>query len=313
MLVRLLAVAAFLPLASAPLVAQGDSLAVLSGRVVDETGVGIAHAQVIVAGTAHATTADSTGRFALPALPPGTYDIRVSYVGFVRAAVEMVVLRGGQETRLDVVLESSQKPRTIRPVPGAPLGVHESGLRARWRGRAEQFGWPVLREAHPPERVKEFRLESGGGMLYGPWTTMRIVVGPDSTWGEVRETWRHDPAEPDRYQLRAAPWRTCHRPDSTTTLCVVSTTGTDWHALADSLEHVGLWERFVEEGVHHDVDYLSNQESLFAEAWASGRYRSADYYGPSSFTDPQTRALRAAWSILNRGIVYAPPIQPREK
>ena len=84
---RLLALASFFVLALAPSSswAQGTT-GTVDGRVVDEQGLSVpgavVTAQNAATGFTRSTVSDSTGSYRLPALPNGTYDVRVEMSGF---------------------------------------------------------------------------------------------------------------------------------------------------------------------------------------------------------------------------------------
>jgi hypothetical protein len=96
-----LALSLLLPLRSH---AQG-----IEGEVADVEGRRLLNALVTVQPGDAAIRTDGTGRFALPALRPGSYRVRVRRIGF-REHVEQVVIAPGQRARLYVTLQ-----------PAAPL------------------------------------------------------------------------------------------------------------------------------------------------------------------------------------------------
>src|SRR5690606_8142273 len=205
LLVRLLPLAAFLALASATLAAQGDSLAVLSGRVVDEAGVGIAQAQVRISGTAHVTIAESSGTFRITGIAPGTYNVRVAAIRHGPAEASGVRLSPGAETTLQFTLASAPyhepAPEIIRPVPGEPPGTEGLALRAFWDRSAAHLGWPNLRTAPPPAGVRELRVAWFHTDRYGPRILLRLVTAGGVTRGELREVWWHSPTPGGPYQV----------------------------------------------------------------------------------------------------------------
>lgn len=82
---------------------------VLSGRVLDETGAGIAGATVVAAGATTGgrgeTVADDSGGYRLPDLRPDRYRITVQAPGFEQASHDGVVLAGDQPVTLDLTLQ----------------------------------------------------------------------------------------------------------------------------------------------------------------------------------------------------------------
>jgi hypothetical protein len=56
-------------------------------------------------GSLRGTTTDLNGYFEIKNLSPGTYDIRISYIGYVTAIVTDLVVTSGEKTRIEVTLE----------------------------------------------------------------------------------------------------------------------------------------------------------------------------------------------------------------
>ena len=87
--------------AAAPALAQTGKL---SGRVSDETGEAVIGATVIVVGTEYGAAADLDGAYVILRVPPGTYSVRFSSVGYGARTVENVRVSTNQTTELDAVL-----------------------------------------------------------------------------------------------------------------------------------------------------------------------------------------------------------------
>jgi hypothetical protein len=98
--------------AAAPGVAQSTS-ATLFGTVLDGQGRSVAGAVVSVESTATAqrrvATSDSSGRFSILGLPPGTYELRIEVPGFDTDR-RVITLTVAQELRVNAVLQ----PATLR-------------------------------------------------------------------------------------------------------------------------------------------------------------------------------------------------------
>ncbi len=108
-LVRVMVVAVFGVVAccvALPSLAQAQAGS-LAGIVTDSTGALLPGAQVGVVGTRFASTSGTDGRYRLVGVPVGTYDVRVQRIGSAVRSFPGVVIRAGEETRLDIVLGTS--------------------------------------------------------------------------------------------------------------------------------------------------------------------------------------------------------------
>lgn len=78
------------------------------GRVIDATsGDPIVAANVLVIGTTHGATTDADGKFIIIGLPPGTYTLRATQVGYAAIEMKDVKVETDQVTPLDFKLSSS--------------------------------------------------------------------------------------------------------------------------------------------------------------------------------------------------------------
>ena len=92
----------------------------LSGRVVDETGEPLVGANVIVLDTDYGAAADLDGNYNVLRIPPGTYTVRFSIIGFQTRVVENIQVASNQTTELDVTLPSASiegEEVTVRAEP----------------------------------------------------------------------------------------------------------------------------------------------------------------------------------------------------
>jgi len=101
------AVLSLLLVSSVPAMAQVS--AALSGRVTDQTGAGVPGATVTAKdtdmGISRETVTDAAGRYELPALPVGRYEVAATKSGFavaVRSGINLVV---GQDAAADMSLK----------------------------------------------------------------------------------------------------------------------------------------------------------------------------------------------------------------
>jgi outer membrane receptor protein involved in Fe transport len=84
------------------------TVAQLNGTVRDTTGSVVANAAVSIrnldTNRTYMSMSDSSGFYIVPNLPPGTYDLNVSFAGFERYVQSNIQLRVGQTATLDVTL-----------------------------------------------------------------------------------------------------------------------------------------------------------------------------------------------------------------
>ncbi len=106
-------------------VALCQTAGTISGRMHDATGSVIQNAKVtavqVERGIRHRTVSDERGRFVLPYLPAGNYDLQVEATGFrvqVRKGMELTV---AQTIWLDLVLEVGDSAQQITVTAAAPL------------------------------------------------------------------------------------------------------------------------------------------------------------------------------------------------
>jgi len=76
----------------------------ISGTVSDSAKAPLAGAQVGVVGTRLGAVTDAAGRFTINDVNAGTYDVRVQRIGDRSQSVTGIVVRAGEETRVDVTL-----------------------------------------------------------------------------------------------------------------------------------------------------------------------------------------------------------------
>jgi len=106
---RLLLACALLSLLFGSLGLVAQESATLTGTVTDPTGATVANAEVEVVnaerGIDRKTTTNADGEWSVPALPPGSYDLRITAGGFAKYAAQGVVLRVAQKARVDVSMQ----------------------------------------------------------------------------------------------------------------------------------------------------------------------------------------------------------------
>jgi len=97
----------------------------LTGTVADPTGALVAGAKVVIANTAtgveRTTETNTAGVYIAPALPPGTYSVRVIMTGFRAAQNNAVQLQVAQTARLNFQLEVGNVSETVEVAAGAEV------------------------------------------------------------------------------------------------------------------------------------------------------------------------------------------------
>jgi len=105
--------------------AQGAATATIVGKVVDPQGAVILDAQVTAVNTAtgvsRSVSTTSSGDYAIPSLPPGTYDIKVQASGFALAEAKETKLNVGDQQDLNFKLTIAGTSQTVEATVEAPL------------------------------------------------------------------------------------------------------------------------------------------------------------------------------------------------
>ena len=94
--------------AATAVAAFGQSSASLSGTVVDPTGAAVPNAHVVVhsigTGENRAVDTDGAGLYAVPALQPGDYSVKVTATGFSNDTVPKITLNVDSKVALNLKL-----------------------------------------------------------------------------------------------------------------------------------------------------------------------------------------------------------------
>ncbi|HVE77680.1 MAG TPA: TonB-dependent receptor, partial [Gemmatimonadaceae bacterium] len=77
----------------------------IAGTITEAGGAPLAGTQVVVVATNQGASTDADGRYAITNVAPGTYVLRALRIGYRPKDVPAVVVRPGEETRLDVTLD----------------------------------------------------------------------------------------------------------------------------------------------------------------------------------------------------------------
>ncbi|MDX1428979.1 MAG: TonB-dependent receptor, partial [Rhodothermales bacterium] len=76
----------------------------LAGQIVDQSGDPLIGATALIQGTTLGSAADADGRFVILNIPPGTYSVRFSFIGFQTTVIEGIRIQSNQTTEQSVTL-----------------------------------------------------------------------------------------------------------------------------------------------------------------------------------------------------------------
>ena len=133
-----LALLALLAPLAAPLGAQ-DTPGRISGTITDAARAPVAGAQVSLAGTRFGAVSTASGRYVITGIPAGTYEVRVQRIGQKPRSIPDVQVRAGEETTVDVSLETAatalggvvvSASRRVEKITDAPATVTSIGTDA---------------------------------------------------------------------------------------------------------------------------------------------------------------------------------------
>ncbi|HKC85974.1 MAG TPA: carboxypeptidase-like regulatory domain-containing protein, partial [Blastocatellia bacterium] len=97
----------------------------ITGRVVDNSGAAVAHANVTVTNaatnTSSSTTTNGDGDYTALYLTPGSYSVTVEATGFKKATRQNIEIRVGDKLQIDLQLEVGNVSDTINVTSDAPL------------------------------------------------------------------------------------------------------------------------------------------------------------------------------------------------
>ena len=115
--------------------AQGVPTGTLSGTVQDPNSALLGNVQVTISnpatGFTREVTTDDEGRYTLPALPPGTYNVTFALNGFGTVINENVVVEASVTRTLDVLLQVGGVSETVNVVGGTELVTPETATTFR--------------------------------------------------------------------------------------------------------------------------------------------------------------------------------------
>jgi hypothetical protein len=132
---RLVAFALLLAMASVPAFAQGSSASTLSGTVVDADGGAIPGATVVVKNNATGVTTEavsnSAGQFSFPGLNAGVYTVTVSLPGFKTFVANELRLVSSTPASITAKLEIGALTETVEVRAASELVQTQSALSPR--------------------------------------------------------------------------------------------------------------------------------------------------------------------------------------
>lgn len=107
----------------------------ISGKVIDEKGEPLPGASIKIVQTGQTVQSSSNGSYILN-VPPGTYTIEVSYISFHTKRITEVVVKGGGNTPLDIVLKEASKQLSQVVVTGSYKTESTNALYAKQKNEA---------------------------------------------------------------------------------------------------------------------------------------------------------------------------------
>src|SRR5579872_336308 len=110
-------------LALTGLAAAQETSGTLAGRLVDAQGLAVPGATVTVTGPqgSHSAVTDSDGRFSLPYLVPGSYDVKAELQGFKTSEQKNVNVGLGQTANVPMTMQVGGLTETVEVTGAAPI------------------------------------------------------------------------------------------------------------------------------------------------------------------------------------------------
>jgi TonB-dependent receptor len=153
----------------------------VAGVVIDgDTGGPLPGANVTIQGTATGTATDLNGRYKIPGLDPGTYDIVFSFIGFQQKTVTGVEVQAGQTTNVDITLapESEQLDEVI--VTAEAARDSEAGLlrqRQKAAGVSDAISAEAIGRAGAGDAADAMSKVTGASVVDGKYVNVRGLQG----------------------------------------------------------------------------------------------------------------------------------------
>ncbi len=143
-LVGLLGIAVLMPASTSAQVYSGS----LTGLVMDPSEAIVPSVDVkltdVDKGYSYTARTNEAGRYLLRSLPPGTYRLTATAVGFKASVLEGIVLDVNQNTSLDIHLEVGQPQETIQVLEQSPLLATQDAVQGQTLNRQFVNDLPLL-------------------------------------------------------------------------------------------------------------------------------------------------------------------------
>ena len=164
---------------ASPAFAQGTGS--IAGVIVDgETGDPLPGANVTIQSTSTGTATDLNGRYTVPSLDPGAYDVVFSFIGFQQKTVTGVEVQAGQTTTIDITLnpESEQLDEVI--ITAEAARDSEAGLlkkRQKAAGVSDAISAEAISRAGAGNAADAMSKVTGASVIDGKYVNVRGLQG----------------------------------------------------------------------------------------------------------------------------------------
>jgi TonB-dependent receptor len=168
-------------LAAGPSPAWAQSTGSLAGVIVDgETGDPLPGANVTIQGTSTGTATDLNGRYTIPNLDPGAYDVVFSFIGFQQKTVTGVEVQAGQTTKLDITLNPQSEQLDEVIVTAEAARDSEAGLlkkRQKAAGVSDAISAEAISRAGAGDAADAMSKVTGASVVDGKYVNVRGLQG----------------------------------------------------------------------------------------------------------------------------------------
>lgn len=164
-------------LAAGPSPAWAQDTGSLAGVIVDgETGDPLPGANVTIQGTTTGTATDLNGRYTIPNLDPGAYDVVFSFIGFQQKTVTGVEVQAGQATKLDITLNPQSEQLDEVIVTAEAARDSEAGLlkkRQKAAAVSDAISAEAISQAGAGNAAAAMRKVTGASVVGGKYVYVR--------------------------------------------------------------------------------------------------------------------------------------------